>query len=315
MMTRAQEMESTPFGALLKRYRLAAGLSQEALAERASLSTRAVSDLERGLSREPRYDTLYLLTRAMNLEASQRAELFAAARPAAPSEDAKAASLQMLPVPPTVLLGRGQEVAQALGLVRGRGVHLLTVTGPSGVGKTRLALELAHTLRASFADGLAWIDLTALRDPSLVPQTVAHVLGLREQVDHAFPEQVRAFLQDKQFLLLLDNFEHLLSAADFVATLLEHCPRLHILVTSRAPLHLRAEQQLLLTPLTPAAAVDLFRERAQRVQPNLDSAAPSMAAICEQVDRLPLAIELAAAHVRMLSLPELAERLSDRLRL
>src|SRR5215469_9942117 len=97
--------------------------------------------------------------------------------------------------------------------------------------------------------------------------------------------------------------------------MLGHCPRLHILVTSLTALHLRAEQQLVLTPLTSAAAVDLFRERAQRVQPNLDSAAPSMAAICEQVDRLPLAIELAAAHVRMLSLPELAERLSDRLRL
>ncbi len=138
-------------------------------------------------------------------------------------------------------------------------MRLLTLTGPGGVGKTRLALEIAHHLRAGFADSLVWIDLTALRDPALVPQTVAQVLGLREQVDHAFPEQVRAFLQDKQFLLLLDNFEHLLSAADFVATLLLHCPRLHVLVTSRTPLHLRAEQQLLLTPLTSAASVALFR--------------------------------------------------------
>jgi transcriptional regulator with XRE-family HTH domain len=160
-------MESTTFGALLKRYRMAAGLTQEALAERASLSTRAVSDLERGLSRAPRYDTLELLTRAMNLEASQRAALFAAARPALPREDVKAAPLQVLPFPPTALLGREQEIAQALGLLREGGVRLLTVTGPSGVGKTRLALELAHTLRASFADGLAWIDLTVLRDPSL----------------------------------------------------------------------------------------------------------------------------------------------------
>jgi predicted ATPase/DNA-binding XRE family transcriptional regulator len=308
-------MEPTTFGALLKRYRMAAGLTQEALAERASLSTRAVSDLERGLSRAPRYDTLDLLTRAMNLEAEPRAALFAAARPAVPREDAKAAPLQVLPFPPTALLGREQEIAQALGFLRERGVCLLTVTGPGGVGKTRLALEIAHNLRAGFADGLAWIDLTALRDPSLVPQTVAHVLGLREQADHAFPEQVRAFLQDKQFLLLLDNFEHLLVAADFVANLLVHCPCLHILVTSRTPLHLRAEQQLVLTPLTPAAAVDLFRERAQRVQPCLVAAEPSVAAICDQVDRLPLAIELAAAHVRVLSLPVLLERLSDRLRL
>jgi predicted ATPase/DNA-binding XRE family transcriptional regulator len=307
-------MEPTTFGALLKRYRMAAGLTQEALAERASLSTRAVSDLERGLSRAPRYDTLNLLTRAMNLEASQRATLFAAARPALPREDAKATPLQVLPFPPTALLGREQEVAQALGLLRERGVRLLTVTGPGGVGKTRLALEIAHDLRAGFADGLAWIDLTVLRDPALVPQTVAQALGLRELADRPFSEQVRAFLQDKQFLLLLDNFEHLLEAADFVATLLVHCPRLHILVTSRAPLHLRAEQQLVLSPLTPAAAATLFRERAQKVQPHLDTAEPSVAAICDQVDRLPLAIELAAAHVRVLSLPVLLERLSDRLR-
>jgi len=311
---RAEEMEPTTFAALLKRYRMAAGLTQEALAERASLSTRAVSDLERGLSRAPRYDTLDLLTRAMNLSAEQRAALFAAARPPLPGDDTKAAPLQVLPFPPTALLGREQEVTRALDLLQARGVRLLTLTGPGGVGKTRLALELAHTLRAGFADGLAWIDLTALRDPSLVPQTVAQVLGLREQADHAFPEQVRAFLQGKQFLLLLDNFEHLLEAADFVANLLVSCPRLQVLVTSRAPLHLRAEQQLLLTPLTPAAAVTLFRERAQRLQPHLDATEPSVAAICEQVDRLPLAIELAAAHVRVLSLPVLLERLSDRLR-
>ncbi len=307
-------MEPTPFGALLKRYRMAAGLTQEALAERASLSTRAVSDLERGLSRAPRYDTLELLTRAMNLEASQRATLFAAARPAFPREDAKAAPLQVLPFPPSALLGREQEVDQALDLLQARGVRLLTLTGPGGVGKTRLALEIAHDLRAGFADGLAWIDLTVLRDPALVPQTVAQALGLREQADRPFSEQVRAFLQGKQFLLLLDNFEQVLSAADFLADLLVSCPRLQVLVTSRAPLHLRAEQQLLLTPLTPAAAVTLFRERAQRLQPNLEATEPSVAAICEQVDRLPLAIELAAAHVRVLSLPVLLERLSDRLR-
>ena len=173
-------MESTPFGTLLKCYRMAAGLTQEALAEHASLSTRAISDLERGLSRAPRYDTLDLLTTAMSLSAEQRAALFAAARPPLPGDDAKAAPLQVLPVPPTALLGRAQEVTQARDLLQARGVRLLTLTGPGGVGKTRLALELAHTLRAGFANGLAWIDLTALRDPSLVPQTVAHVLGLRE---------------------------------------------------------------------------------------------------------------------------------------
>jgi predicted ATPase/DNA-binding XRE family transcriptional regulator len=307
-------MEPATFGALLKRYRMAAGLTQEALAERANLSARAISDLERGLSRAPRYDTLAMLTSAMNLEAEPRAALFAAARPPLAQEDAKVAPLQALPFPPTALLGREQEMAQALDLLRERVVRLLTLTGPGGVGKTHLALELAHTLRESFADGLAWIDLTDLRDPSLVPQAVAQALGLREQVDHAFPEQVRAFLQGKHCMLLLDNFEHVLSAADFVATLLVNCPRLQVVVTSRVPLHLRAEQQLVLTPLTQAVSVALFRERAQCVQPGLDYTQPVVAAICDQVDRLPLAIELAAAHVKALSLPLLLARLTNRLR-
>src|SRR5262249_2848162 len=112
-------------------------------AERASLSTRAVSDLERGLSRAPRYDTLDLLTKAMNLEAEPRAALFAAARPPLPGDDTKVTPLQVLPFPPTTLLGREQEVTQALNLLQARGVRLLTLTGPGGVGKTRLALVVS----------------------------------------------------------------------------------------------------------------------------------------------------------------------------
>src|SRR6266496_1322068 len=306
-------MEPTTFGALLKRYRIAAGLTQEALAERASLSTRAISDLERGLSRAPRFDTLELLTRAMHLSAEQRAALFAAARPTLPSADAPARPLLLLPVPPTALIGRAQEVAHGLGLLRERGVRLLTVTGPGGVGKTRLALQLAHDLRDRFADGLAWIDLTAIRDPALVPQVVAQTLGVPEHVDHAFLAQVRAFLQEKQFLLLFDNFEQVREAADFVADLLVGCPRLQVLVSSRAPLQLRAEQQLVLAPLMRAAAMALFQERAQGMQPGMEDHAPTVATICDQLDRLPLAIELAAAHTRLLSLPLVLERLANRL--
>src|SRR6202165_5351909 len=130
-------MEPTTFGVLLKRCRMAAGLTQEALAERANLSTRAISDLERGLSRAPRYDTLDMLTSAMNLSAEQRAALFAAARPPLPGEGAKAAPLHVPPFPPTALLGREREVAQALDLLRERRVRLLTVTGPGGEGNIR----------------------------------------------------------------------------------------------------------------------------------------------------------------------------------
>src|SRR5258708_3358886 len=166
-------MKPTAFGALLKHYRMAAGLTQEALAERANLSTRAISDLERGINRAPRYDTLNMLTSAMGLSAEQRASLFAAARPSLPREDAKAAPLHVLPLPPTALLGREHEVAHALGLLRARSVRLLTVTGPSGAGKTRLALEIAHDLRDRFADGLAFIELAAIRDPALLPHAAA----------------------------------------------------------------------------------------------------------------------------------------------
>ena len=307
-------MKPTAFGVLLKQYRMEAALTQEALAARANLSARVISDLERGINRAPRYDTLNMLTSAMNLSAEQRAALFAAARPVLPKEDTSARPLHVLPFPPTALIGREQEVAHALSLLRERGVRLLTVTGPSGVGKTRLALEIAHTLRDDFVDGLAWIELVAIRDPTLVPQALAQILGLHEQANRPFSEQACAFLQDKQFLLLLDNFEQVLSAADFVADLLANCPHLRMLVTSRAPLHLRAEQQLVLTPLEQAAAVALFRERAQGVQSCLDDPEPSVAAICEQVDRLPLAIELAAAHVKALSLPLLQARLTNRLR-
>src|ERR671933_673872 len=239
-------MELTTLGKLLRQYRMAAGLTQEALAERANLSTRAISDLERGLSRAPRFDTLDLLSRVMGLSAEQRSALVAAARPTLPNGDAPARPLFLLPVPPTALIGRAQEVAYGLGLLGERGVRLLTVTGPGGAGKTRLALQIAHDLRDHIADGLAWIDLTAIRDPALVPQVVAQTLGLPEDVGHAFLEQVRAFLQEKQFLLLFDNFEQVRNAAGFMADLLAGCSRLQALVTSRAPLHLRAERQMVL---------------------------------------------------------------------
>ena len=193
-------MEPTLFGALLKRYRQAAGLTQEALAERARLSTRAISDLERGLSRAPHYETLDLLTSALRLSAEQRSALFAAARPALAQAHQDITPVQLLPAPPAPLLGREQELAQATALIEARDVCLLTLTGPGGVGKTRLALELAHALRDRFVDGLAWVDLTAIRDPALVPQSVAQALGLREAPDRALSEIVQTFLLSKRFL-------------------------------------------------------------------------------------------------------------------
>ncbi len=304
--------EQTQFGTLLKRYRTAAGLTQEALAARAQLSARTVADLERGISHTPRHDTLALLLEALSLTAQQRALLLAIARPEMAEPVPRARSLSPPPLPPTALIGREQEMIRAMTFLQRDGVRLLTLTGPSGVGKTRLGIQLAQDLGERFENGVVFVALAPLRDPSLLPATLAQGLGLRESPLGQVSEQVQAYLQEQQLLLVLDNFEQIRQAAPFIADLLATCPHLQVLITSRAPLHIRGEQELAIAPLALEAAVALFRARAQAVQPERDYAWPDVAAICEQVDRLPLAIELAAMHVKILALPLLLERLSSR---
>jgi predicted ATPase/DNA-binding XRE family transcriptional regulator len=304
--------EQTQFGTLLRRYRTAAGLTQEALAARAQVSARTVADLERGINRIPRYDTLELLLEALSLTAQQRALLLATVRPEMRAPAPRTRSLSPPPLPPTALIGREQEMMRAITFLQRDGVRLLTLTGPSGVGKTRLGIELAQELGERFEDGVVFVGLAPLRDPSLLPSTLAQALGLRESSEGQLSKQVQAYLQEKHLLLVLDNFEQIRQAAPFIADLLASCPRLQILITSRAPLHVRGEQELAIAPLALEAAVALFRARAQEVRPETDYAWSDVAAICEQVDRLPLAIELAAMHVKVLALPLLLERLSNR---
>ncbi len=209
-----------------------------------------------------------------------------------------------LPTQPTPLIGREGELARAMELVRRDHVRLLTLTGAGGSGKTRLALQVAAELVDDFADGVFWVPLAALTDPAVVLPTIGRALGAKNGVAEHVDEQ--------RMLLLLDNFEHLLAAAPAVSDLLAVCPNLHLLVTSRAVLRIAAEHEFEVPPLPEPDAVAMFIERARAVRPGIE-ADQHVAEICRRLDGLPLAIELAAPRVRLLSTEQLAARLEQRL--
>ena len=308
------------FGARLRRLREAAGLTQEQLAERAGLSAKAVSALERGERRRPYPHTLEALARALALPDDERAALARAV-----AEPARA-PLPPLPVPPTRLVGREREVAALVDRLTGAESRLVTLTGPGGVGKTRLALAVAAAATAAVPDGVVLVSLAPLADPALVVPAIAAAFGLREAAGQDLGAALRAFLRPRRLLLVLDNVEHVLAAVPAVAELLAACPGLTVLATSRAPLHLRGEQEYPVEPLglpdlarvpTPAeaataAAVRLFVERAREVAPAFELTrgnAAAVAAICRRLDGLPLAIELAAAWAKVLPPVDLLARL------
>jgi predicted ATPase len=233
-----------------------------------------------------------------------------------------------LPAQLTPLIGREQESQAACALVRQAGVRLITLTGTGGIGKTRLALHIAGELLADFADGIALVALAPITDPDLVVPAIAHTFSLREAADHSLPEQLKAFLHEKHLLLVLDNFEQVVAAAPLLSELLEACSHLKLLVTSRAVLNVRGEHVFPVPPLTvpnlaqlpdledisQAPAVALFLERASAVKPQFEltqANAASIAELCVRLDGLPLAIELAAARIKMFPPEALLARLTQ----
>jgi predicted ATPase/transcriptional regulator with XRE-family HTH domain len=345
------------FGELLRRHRIAAGLTQAGLAERGGLGIRSIQDLERG-AHQPHRDTLQKLVHALNLVGEPRRQLEAATQPTPrgqrsqqkvkeareewlesgstrSSQAAPTLSLSSnLPAQLTSFVGRERELGDITRLLAGApsGPRLLTITGPAGVGKTRLAIEAVSGLVSRFADGVRFVPLAAIRDSGLVVSAIAESLGIREEGPRPVLDRLRAELREANRLLLLDNFEQVASAVWVIGDLLASCPRLKILVTTRSALRAYGEQEFPLAPLplpnanlypsfgevVQSDAVRLFVERAQGVKPDFVLTPENVGAvveICRRLDGLPLAIELAAARVRLFAPSALLDRLATRLKL
>jgi predicted ATPase/transcriptional regulator with XRE-family HTH domain len=328
-------------GEWVRHARKAARLTQEELAERAGVSVYTISNLERGIPHTPRPDTLRLLARALEATPAEEAWLLQAARSAPgssmPSSQGPLASplphLTALPLPLTPLLGREDEIEAITTRLQSPQVRLLSLLGIGGVGKTRLALECAHRLAqtpGAFADGIVYVSLAAVTVAGLVPTAIAEALGVRETSDHPLEEALLDATANRKLLLVLDNCEHLNGVERYLTQLLMVAPGFTALVTSREALNVAGEYRFEVRPLTLAAdsdhfpleqlaalpAVALLVERTQAVSTSFALTANNASAIteiCRRLDGLPLALELAAPQLALLSPDELLERLDHRL--
>jgi predicted ATPase/transcriptional regulator with XRE-family HTH domain len=316
------------FGAQLKALREAADYTQEELATIAGLSVHAVSALERGERRRPHVDTVRALAAALDLTGPVRDALVASARAPAHAAAVDELSGGSLPLPPTVLLGREADVHRLRSWLVDPAARLTTLIGPGGVGKTRLALELAHAIAGEGSTRVVFASLAAIRDPGFVASAIAEALGLVNVTALDLPKRARVACQDQPTLLVLDNFEHVLDAAPLVTDLLTAVASLRVLVTSRAPLRVRGEREYVVGPLALAVdaeamspadlarspAVRLFVERVRDVQPEFRLTSANslpVTEICRRLDALPLALEVAAPWIKVLTAEDLLRRLTQ----